>query len=169
MYKRQLYHPSASIQDHFTSAEDLLMWAGVPDRQAARQLLASGNATLPDALAKAVVTHPAPWAAWLDRYQASARVIETEFNVVHPSTFPDWPTLQILLTEEIIPGTRVSVVNSDPAADDRPSYRAVLDPASGSWRAPRDLCTIFVSGNVMARGLPSVSYTPPTLPTSDLV
>ncbi|MBK7274036.1 MAG: hypothetical protein IPI13_12995 [Actinomycetales bacterium] len=148
-----LYHPSASIQDHFTSAEDLLMWAGVPDRQAARQLLASGNATLPDALAKAVVTHPAPWAAWLDRYQASARVIETEFNVVHPSTFPDWPTLQILLTEEIIPGTRVSVVNSDPAADDRPSYRAVLDPASGSWRAPRDLCTIFVSGNVMARGL----------------
>ena len=118
--------------------------------------------------------------------------IRDRFNVVHPSTFPDWPTLQILLTEEIIPGTRVSVVNSDPAADDRPSYRAVLDPASGSWRAPRDLCTIFVSGNVMARGLTlegmttalfqrssnapladtqmqmPVSYTHLTLPTSDL-
>ena len=109
------------------------------DRQAARQLLASGNATLPDALAKAVVTHPAPWAAWLDRYQASARVIETEFNVVHPSTFPDWPTLQILLTEEIIPGTRVSVVNSDPAADDRPATAPSLTRRRGRG-GPRATC-----------------------------
>lgn len=148
-----LYHPSASIQDHFASAEDLLLWTGVASRQAARQLLEVGNATLPDTLAKAVVTNPAPWAVWLDRYKASARAIETEFNVVHPSAFPDWATLQALLTQEIIPGTRVSVVNSDPAADDRPKYGAALDPATGTWRAPRDLCTIFVSGNVMARGL----------------
>lgn len=148
-----LYHPSASIQDHFTSAEELLVWAGVSDRRAARQLLKDGSATLPADLANSVLADPVPWMTWLDRYQASARAIETEFDVVHPTNFPDWPTLQTLLTEEVIPGTRVSVVNSDPAADDRPSYRATLDPASGRWKAPRDLCSIFVSGNVMARGL----------------
>ncbi len=51
------------------------------------------------------------------------------------------------------PGTRVSVVNSDPAADDRPLYKPTLDPETGKWRPARDLSTIFVSGNVMARGL----------------
>lgn len=148
-----LYHPSASIQDHFQSAEDLLLWAGVPDRRAARRLLAQGGATLPGALITTLTTDPAPWAAWLVRYQTSARAIENEFGLVQPREFPDWPTVKALLADEVIPGTRVSVVNSDPAADDRPSYRATFDPASGQWNAPRDLCTIFVSGNVMARGL----------------
>jgi hypothetical protein len=43
------------------------------------------------------------------------------------------------------------VVNSDPNSDDRPQYQ----PAKGDdgWHAPRDLSTIFVSGNVMSRGL----------------
>lgn len=148
-----LYHPSASIQEHFRAAEDLLLWAGLSDRRVARQLLAEGGATLPDSLVATLTTDPAPWAAWLARYEDSAKAIENEFDLVHPREFPDWPTVKSLLADEIIPGTRVSVVNSDPGADDRPSYRATFDPASGRWRAPLDLSTIFVSGNVMARGL----------------
>ena len=148
-----LYHPSASIQDHFQSAEDILLWAGVPDRSTARGLLDNGIATLPDTLVAELNANPGPWIAWLDRYHASAMAIETEFNVVHPRDFPDSQTLQTLLAEEIIPGTRVSVVNSDPAADDRPSYEPEFDEHSKRWKAPRDLSTIFVSGNVMARGL----------------
>ncbi|MGJ9402883.1 Z1 domain-containing protein [Arthrobacter sp. KK5.5] len=148
-----LFHPSANIQDHFHAAEDLLVWAGVPDRRSARRLLDEGGASLPSQLIATLTTHAASWEVWLDRYKDSARAIETEFNIVHPRQFPDWPTLKELLADEIIPGTRVSVVNSDPIADDRPSYRATLDPESSQWNAPRDLCTIFVSGNVMARGL----------------
>lgn len=58
-----------------------------------------------------------------------------------------------LLAQEIIPGTRIAVVNSDPSADDRPLYKPTFDGASGRWRAARDLSTIFVSGTFMARGL----------------
>lgn len=148
-----LFHPSANIQDHFHAAEDLLVWAGVSDRRSARRLLDEGGARLPSQLIATLTTHPASWEVWLERYKESARAIETEFNIVHPRQFPDWLTLKALLADEIIPGTRVSVVNSDPLADDRPSYRSTRDPESGQWNAPRDLCTIFVSGNVMARGL----------------
>lgn len=148
-----LYHPSANIQDHFQSAEDLLVWAGVPDRRSARRLLESGAATLPNALVATLTTDQPRWEAWLECYRSSAGAIETEFNVAHAREFPDWPTVKTLLADEFIPGTRVSVVNSDPTADDRPSYRATRDPASERWRAPLDLSTIFVSGNVMARGL----------------
>ncbi|WP_455133204.1 Z1 domain-containing protein [Microbacterium aurum] len=79
--------------------------------------------------------------------------IATEFNVMNPRPIPDWPTVFHILETEVIPGTRVSVVNSDPSADDRPEYKPVFDETTRRWRAAPDLSTIFVSGNVMARGL----------------
>lgn len=148
-----LYHPSAAITDHFRGAEDILLWAGIQDRATARNLLDAGDARLPDSLVNDLQADPAPWAQWLDKYRASAEAIEGEFNVLPPISFPDWQTIETLLIEEMIPGTRVAVVNSDPNADDRPAYTPSQDPATGKWRAARDICTIFVSGNVMARGL----------------
>lgn len=148
-----LYHPSAAIMDHFRGAEDILLWAGVQDRATARNLLYAGDARLPDSLVNDLRAEPTPWAQWLDKYRASAEAIEGEFNVLPPISFPDWQTIETLLIEEMIPGTRVAVVNSDPNADDRPAYTPSQDPATGKWRAARDICTIFVSGNVMARGL----------------
>jgi hypothetical protein len=148
-----LYHPSAAITDHFRGAEDILLWAGIQDRATARNLLDAGDARLPDSLVNDLQADPAPWAQWLDKYRASAEAIEGEFNVLPPISFPDWQTTETLLIEEMIPGTRVAVVNSDPNADDRPAYTPSQDPATGKWRAARDICTIFVSGNVMARGL----------------
>lgn len=148
-----LYHPSATIADHFEAAEDVLLWAGLSERATARGLLTSGEGWLPAALAVSLQADPAPWSEWLDRYRASARTIESEFDVLPPKIFPDWPTIERLLVEEIIPGTRVAVVNSDPGADDRPTYTPREDAVNGKWHAARDLSTIFVSGNVMARGL----------------
>lgn len=148
-----LYHPSAAITDHFRGAEDILLWAGIQDRATARNLLDAGDARLPDSLVNDLQVDPAPWAQWLDKYRTSAEAIEGEFNVLPPISFPDWQTIETLLIEEMIPGTRVAVVNSDPNADDRPAYTPSQDPATGKWRAARDICTIFVSGNVMARGL----------------
>lgn len=148
-----LYHPSAVIQHHFQGAEDLLMWAGIQDRATAREMLNAGDVRLPHALVDHLLADPAPWAQWLEKYRASARVIEAEFDVLPPASFPDWQTVENLLIREVIPGTRIAVVNSDPNADDRPAYAPSQDADTGKWRAARDLCTIFVSGNVMARGL----------------
>lgn len=148
-----LYHPSAAIQDHFRGAEDVLLWAGIQDRATARNLLDAGDARLPNTLVNDLQADPAPWTQWLDKYLASAGAIEGEFDVLPSKTFPDWQTVETLLIDEVIPGTRVAVVNSDPNADDRPAYAPSQDPGTGKWSAPRDLSTIFVSGNVMARGL----------------
>ncbi|MYN14155.1 hypothetical protein GSY71_13500 [Pusillimonas sp. TS35] len=148
-----LYHPSAAIQDHFRSAEDVLLWAGIQDRATARNLLDTGDARLPDTLVNDLQVDSAPWSQWLDKYRTSAGAIEDEFDVLPPKTFPDWQTVETLLINEVIPGTRVAVVNSDPSADDRPAYTPSQDPETGKWRAAHDLSTIFVSGNVMARGL----------------
>lgn len=148
-----LYHPSAAIQHHFKGAEDLLIWAGIQDRATTRDMLDEGDARLPHALVEQLLADPAPWAQWLEKYRASAKVIEEEFDLLPPASFPDWQTVEDLLVREVIPGTRIAVVNSDPNADDRPAYAPTLDAETGKWRAARDLCTIFVSGNVMARGL----------------
>lgn len=148
-----LYHPSAAILDHFRGAEDILLWAGIQDRETARNLLDAGDARLPGTLVNALQADPAPWAQWLEKYAASARAIEDEFDVLPPKTFPDWETVQTLLFDEVIPGTRIAVVNSDPNADERPAYKPSQDPGTDRWSAARDTSTIFVSGNVMARGL----------------
>jgi hypothetical protein len=148
-----LYHPSAAILDHFRGAEDVLLWAGIQDRATARKLLDTGEARLPDTLVNDLRADPTLWARWLDKYLSSARAIENEFYDLPPKTFPDWKTVEALLIDEVIPGTRVAVVNSNPNADDRPTYAPSQDPKSGKWNAARDSSTIFVSGNVMARGL----------------
>ncbi len=148
-----LYHPSAAIQHHFRGAEDVLIWAGIQDRATARNMLDTGDARLPHTLVDQLLADPVPWAQWLEKYRTSARAIEDEFDVLIPASFPDWQTVKSLLISELIPGTRIAVVNSDPNADDRPAYAPSLNTDTSKWRPARDLCTIFVSGNVMARGL----------------
>jgi hypothetical protein len=148
-----LFHPAADIGEHFRAAEDVLIWAGAADRTTARELLESGNAYLPAALIARVREERPLWESWIDRYREAWTELQNEFNVTADRPFPDWTAVQHLLETEVIPGTRVSVVNSDPAADDRPAYRPAYDEEDHNWRPAKDLSTIFVSGNVMARGL----------------
>lgn len=147
-----LIHPSALVGDHFTTAEDVLLWAGVTSRAEARSLVSAGDSYLPSSLLSKIDDEEEKWKAWLDRFKASASEIHLEFNTQSPRQIPDWPAVKKLLKAEVIPGTRVAVVNSDPAADDRPEYSPTAR-GDGTWLAPRDMSTIFVSGNVMARGL----------------
>lgn len=147
-----LIHPSALVNDQFTAAEDVLMWAGVSSRAEARSRLHSGDGYLSPALIAKVDNEESAWSRWLDRFRASANQIHLEFNTLSPRQIPDWPAVKELLVSEVIPGTRIAVVNSDPMADDRPEYSPSRN-GDGTWCAPRDLSTIFVSGNVMARGL----------------
>lgn len=147
-----LYHPSSEIGQHFEGAEDVLIWSGIGTRDAARALIEAGDARLPSSLAEIMLTEEPLWEKWHDEYLASHEVLTSEFDVIGKKPTPEWHEIRELLRDEIIPGTRVSVVNSDPLADDRPQYKPSII-SDGSWRAPRDVSTIFVSGNVMARGL----------------
>ena len=147
-----LIHPSASKDDHFTAAENVLMWAGSFSRLEARTQLDAGKTYLPLKLVEKLEAEEGEWALWLENYRNSAAKIHIEFNTPSPQRIPDWPAIKELLITEVIPGTRVSVINSDPAADDRPEYEPVK-AEDGQWRAPTDMSTIFASGNVMARGL----------------
>lgn len=147
-----LVHPSALVDDHFSTAASILQWAGVPTQEDADELLASGSGYLPDTLSANVDLDEEKWAVWVDRYETSAGEIHRAFNTPMSAEVPDWDLVKEVLQREIIPATRVAVVNSDPGADDRPEYEPWMDD-EGNWHAPRDLSTIFVSGNVMARGL----------------
>ena len=147
-----LIHPSALVSDHFTTAEDALIWAGISSRAAARLLLDLGEAYLPAALLAEVDHNESKWSLWLERFRLSSQQVLSEFNTLVSPEFPEWASIRKILETEVIPGTRVAVVNSDAAADDRPDYSATAG-VDGKWRAPRDMFTIFVSGNVMARGL----------------
>lgn len=146
-----LIHPSSLVADHFTVAEDVLIWAGASSRAEARAILVSGG-SLPAALNARLETEESLWSIWIERYASSAQAIHEEFSTLSVPSFPDWQTVKDLLLTEVIPGTRLAVVNSDPDADDRPQYEPQED-AGGTWSAPRDMFSIFVSGNVMARGL----------------
>src|SRR5205823_4317800 len=95
------------------------------------------------------------WIAWLDRFGASAAKVRAAFDLPQPRPIPDvteWPEIRELLLNEVVPFTQIKVVNSDPQADDRPQFDPVEEEPD-HWRAPDDLSTIFVSGNVMSRGL----------------
>lgn len=146
-----LIHPSASVGDHFSTAVQVLRWAGIETDEEASDLVESGRAYLPASLAEKIGEEEPKWAAWVDRYRRSAVELQRAFATPAPATIPGWAAVKEMLLQELIPSTRVAVVNSDAAADDRPEYEPKPDAAG--WLAAKDLSTIFVSGNVMARGL----------------
>lgn len=146
-----LIHPSASVGDHFVTAVQVLRWAGIESDEEASELVESGRAYLPASLAEKIADEEPKWAAWVDRYRLSAAELQRAFATPVPATIPEWAAVKTVLLQEVIPSTRIAVVNSDAAADDRPEYEPKSDAAG--WLAAKDLSTIFVSGNVMARGL----------------
>ena len=151
-----LLHPSASVDDQFTAKTELLAWGHGLPLEGARALAEGGCRSLSiDALAADMDSFPNEWTRWIEAYSQSAAAVASEFGLAAAPTIPvstrEWAELRNFLLTEIIPFVEISVVNSDAAADDRPEF----DPQEndGTWRIPRDLLTIFVSGNVMARGL----------------
>lgn len=149
-----LFHPSAQISDHFEAAATVLAWAGSIGQDDAAQRLAQGERNLPVAeLIADVEANEADWTAWIDSYDQSNREIRTVFSgeMAPGPTVVDWPDIRRFLVEEVIPTTQLSVVNSDPLADDRPQFEPVF--RDGNWVAPPNLSTIFIAGNVMSRGL----------------
>lgn len=149
-----LLHPSAAVADHFAAAAEVLQVLGL-DPGASTERINSGERSLPgEAIASQLSSEESAWSGWLRKFEQSAVDVQAAFDLPRSPGVPtaaDWPTVRAILLEEVVPSTFLKIVNSDPTADDRPQFEPVEH--GGTWSSPPDLSTIFVSGNVMSRGL----------------
>lgn len=150
-----LVHPSAVMDDHFQTAHELLGWASGRGVDEEERLFMAGERRFlgVDGIRRSMDEDPASWQRWLASYQGTSRDLAALTNspVRDVPTAAQWPWVRKVILDEILPATRLAVINSDEMADDRPSFAPAEDEQG--WRAPRDTVSIFVSGSVMARGL----------------
>lgn len=149
-----LVHPSAKQDSQREEARRLIcLAAGVHPDSEERGTELPADGTLPlEPLRAHLAESPADWSTWLERYKAtleSLRLIPGSGELYTP---PSWAELAQVIRDEVIPTVRIRLINSDPMSDERPVFEPA-QRADGSVAPPPDLMTIFVSGNVMSRGL----------------
>lgn len=147
-----LIHPSARTSRHFEIRASVLNWSRGSNEDAAGEhnFLGSKGIVLD------MEAHEDRWLFWIDNYAASKLAVEKDTgHIFSPFTIDssNWPLVKHLVLEQIIPATKVAVINSNDASDDRPIFDPIQDPQTGHWRQAPDSSTIFVSGSVMSRGL----------------
>lgn len=149
-----LINPAAKTDEHFVTAEAILAWSHqTEDRRKWPEERGSFGRTLGVAGVEAdLFHHHEKWIAWLNRYREGADRVAKEFAFMStPAVSRDWNLVRSTILGEIVPATGVAVINSDDRADDRPQFEP--SEMEGVWRSPTNSSTIFVSGNVMSRGL----------------
>lgn len=150
-----LYHPAARVEEHFFGAAEILSWLNDDSFDVARAAIDLGvRKPNPDAVARRLRSEGALWREWLNRFGRTSRWISEIFDLESAPAVPhcdEWDAIEELILDEIVPNLHLSVVNSRPEADDRPNFAPKW--TGEGWEAPSDVYTIFISGNVMARGL----------------
>lgn len=142
-----LVHPSSGTETHFLFRDELMRWGG-------KDQSSVDNASLDSAkIADDIRVNHTEWRSWLHDYQNSAQLFAGVSNEEERFVPTDrsWDELVRLIVHEIVPSTRIQVINSDPRADERPNFDPVQTP--NGWEIPTNQSTIFVSGNVMSRGI----------------
>lgn len=149
-----LVHPSQATASHFASAAEILAWGRGLDPFAAESEYAAGVDYFDvDAVQADFNEAPDEWRGWYDEYRFSESVFRDKYPPITPvKNLPSWQDVQDLLFSDVVPNLRLSTINSDPRADDRPQFEPI-ELADKTWTAAPDLLTVFVSGNVMSRGL----------------
>jgi hypothetical protein len=152
-----LVHPSALQDLHLEEARRLvLLSAGVDpdDPEYSTAIRAQSEIALDVVGVRASLEETRDWRRWFDRYRATLRAMSTwpgAGDLYLPK--PDqWPDVAAILSEHVLPYVRIRIINSDPASDDRPDFEP-FELEGGTLAPPSDLLTIFVSGNVMSRGI----------------
>jgi len=150
-----LIHPSSATEDHFELAARVLAWIDSLDIAEARQRVERGERRLSPSAMQERISEEAPlWREWLAEFVRSSHRVYLDLSLPSQPEVPSldqWDEIEQLIVDEIVPETRIAVINSDDLADDKPDFG--FREQDGGWRAPRNHSTIFVSGNVMARGL----------------
>lgn len=147
-----LVHPSALKESHFDVARQIHEWSA-GDSGDDRDQKVDGIRPLGIAgIVADMHTNARRWLFWMDEYSRGAAKSREVLQLQAERLFPtDWHRLQAIILEEIVPATTIAVINSDPAADDRPDFAP--RKTGDDWAPAKNLSTIFVSGNVMSRGL----------------
>ena len=150
-----LIHPSSAKDDHFDVAAQVLAWADGTDQKAARARVDAGERSLSvEGIRRRINEEPERWQYWLQDFSRGAEICENELSLPARPEVPSassWDEIKRLILEEVVPATHLAVINSDDSADDRPDFQP--RQLGTGWGPPPNHSTIFVSGNVMARGL----------------
>ncbi len=151
-----LIHPSSGIEGHREAALEVFNWArGTPVENANDNSgLPPDRALVGEGIREDLRLNRPAWVAILQGYARGAEKSALALNLPEARYVPgvdQWEDVERVILDEVVPAARVSVINSDIESDDRPNFAPEL--VDGKWRAPRDLVTIFVSGNVMSRGM----------------
>lgn len=154
-----LVHPSARQQEHFEMADLIAWWSTgsdmAPDAASVIPRDELGRAVLDvDGLVRRLDAESAEWERWLLEYETSRQRILGLPGGCDCATanLKSWGDIREILVSEVFPYVRIAVINSDPRADDHPRFEP-SPMGDGTFAAPVDVFTIFVSGNVLARGL----------------
>jgi hypothetical protein len=149
-----LIHPSARQDLHLGEARRLiLLSSGRDPDDPANDVVDTSTLKLDVEALRASLVAPA-WEAWPASYRATLRALST-WPGAGDLWLPgggDWSQLASVISTEVLPYVRIRIINSDPASDDRPEFDPI-ERVDGSVAAPRDLLTVFISGNVMSRGI----------------
>lgn len=151
-----LYHPSALKIDHFAGAEDIIRWCQGQENHDTANFTEERNFSFTinsDDLKTRLTNEEDLWRAHVADFLASAGTLSTfpgstTFEVAKFS----WEEIRQVLLMQVFKNVKIRVLNSDPRADDRPSFSPQYTEFRG-WSLPRDIYTIFVAGNVLSRGL----------------
>lgn len=151
-----LVHPSARMDLHRQTAWRLVVLARgldpdaptTPDFDPAQVYLDA------EGIERLLAREEPLWARWLERFRRTKTALDLIPGASELPVSPDedWPAIRDLMLREVVPFVRIRIINSDPDTDDRPRFDEV-DGADGRRHPPPDLLTIFISGNVMSRGL----------------
>lgn len=151
-----LVHPSARLDLHTNEAWRLVLLSrGLDPNDPDTPAFNPAELTLSSAgLKDQINAVPAAWQYWIREYadtRAALELVPGGHALLNPSDIT-WTAVRTVLLDEVIPYTRIRIINSDPESDDRPLFAPVV-AKSGVLLPPPDILTIFVSGNVMSRGL----------------
>lgn len=154
-----LFHPSARIDTHFTAAQEVIDWTKeflprITENQAGEFEASSQPIMCIDGLKSRLEAEEDQWRKWLSFFEDSRHTLSffPHGNLSEKVDDADWYEIKRLLNEEVFPYTRLTVINSDPRADERPQF-APDKVGNELFVAAKDIFTIFVSGNVMSRGI----------------
>jgi hypothetical protein len=157
-----LIHPSAAKSDHFQVRERIVAWSmGYGPEElitdpSLRRAVRNGSRGVDSAgLTKMLNESELEWRSWHYDYGCTLTAITDKLPMsgyLKKCYTTDWEAIRKTLIDHIFPAVNLKVINSDKTADDRPSFKH-RPSGSGTVQPPEDLLTIFISGNVMSRGI----------------
>lgn len=156
-----LIHPSMRKDQHQEEVRRLILLSrGVdPDGEEAPVDLSEESWTLCiEGLKQDLKDNPEKWFQCLDSYRQSltqmgvngVRGLSSLLPIPEQSA---WTELENIIFEEIVPRVAIRVINSDVDSSERPEFKKCSVRDDSKLDPPADLLTIFVSGNVLARGI----------------